>query len=101
MSRSPNSIWRGAPSEYTPDPTPTRSALRPAGVVPLICPAASVSDGPIRAGNLVYRRARPSKLTKKLERMIWNPSVIAVAAGMTTRRVLEKSRFPKPRMLQA
>jgi transposase len=27
--RRPNSIWRGAPSEYTPVPTPTRSTLCP------------------------------------------------------------------------
>lgn len=60
-----------------------------------------LATGGTIAGDLVYRRAKPSKLTKKLERMIWNPSVIAVAAGMTTRRVLEKSMFPKPRMLHA
>lgn len=34
-----------------------------------------------------HRRGMPSRLRKKLERIVWNPSVASVAPGMTRRIV--------------
>src|SRR6185436_11879193 len=69
-------------------------------------------DGWFTSGNLIvfrpesddvrdgYRRLSLSTPRKRLESMVWKPSAIAVTDGITTRKVSDGLRPPKPLISQ-